>query len=246
MRTVAVAAGGLTLGVLAVPVVMAGVALAGVYGAFRLASSPRIRYGAAVIAGWVRLGVSRAYQWARSQWWKSRGKTTAAAVYIAEGETVDEPYAPTQTAPPPVYDAEIVPEPKPAPPPPRELAYAPRQPKLAHTTPAPAGTASPQHQEISIVSALNDINAAIAAAPAFTPTSGHDAEQYLDSIVTLLSSLGTRVSSDLQSIGEHLPQEAAALGTLNSLGEVLGAFATQAGEQVEAWKQTANWVWNQG
>ena len=96
------------------------------------------------------------------------------------------------------------------------------------------------------MSALNDITASLAAAPAFTPTSGRDAEQYMDSIVTLLSSLGTRVSSDLQTIAEHLPQEAAALGTLNSLGEVLGAFASQAGEQVEVWKQTTTWVWNQG
>lgn len=359
MRTVATAAGAMALGALAVPVVMAGVALASVYGGFRLASSPRVRYGAAVIAGWVRLGVSRAYQWARSQWWKSRGKTTAAAVYVAEGETVDEPHA---SAPPrtasvvddaEILDAEVVPDPAPGKPrfslgwpgarqptrprppkpatarpylcqwvddvagrqckelreegdlycanhrrvaprdknrctwaldpssplsrlcesrippgnkyceyhqqlydaiplippppdPPIDPPVTPRQPKLAHTTPAPAGTASPQHQEISIVSALNDINATIAAAPAFTPTSGHDAEQYLDSIVAVLGTLGTRVSSDLQTIGEHLPQEAAALGTLNSLGEVLGAFATQAGEQVEAWKQTANWVWNQG
>lgn len=229
--------------------VSASLVVGAAYGSFRLATSRRVRYGAAVIAGWMRLGISRAYQWARAQWWKSRGKTTAADVYIAEGETVDEthvPTAPPSPPPPPVYDAEIVPEPAPSPTPMRELTVTPRQPKLAHTPPAPAGSASPRHQEISIVSALNDITAGIAAAPAFTPTSGHDAEEYMDSIVTLLDTLGGRVSSDLQTIAENLPQEAAALGTLSSLGEVLTAFATQAGEQVEVWKQTANWVWKQG
>lgn len=238
---------------------VAGLAIGATYGAYRLASSPRVRYGASVIAGWMHLGLSRAYQWARAQWWKTQGRTAAPEVFVAEGETVDEPYEPTRpqassaARDADVIDAEVVSDTAPSeptssgpPPAPPELPAAARQPKLAHTTPASAGTASLQHQEISIVSALNDIAGSITFIPAFTPTSGHDAEQYMDSIVTLLTALGNRVSSDLLAIAEHLPQEAAALGTLNSLGEVLGAFASQAGEQVEAWKQTASWVWKQG
>jgi hypothetical protein len=246
LRTVATVAGALTLGTLAVPVVMAATALAGIYGGFRLATSPPVRYGASVIAGWVRLGYSRAYQWARAQFWKARGKTTAAEVFIADGETVDEPYAPTEPAPRarPVVDAEIVPEPQPAPPPLRELVVTARQPKFARTAPAPAETVTPRHQETSIVSALNDITASIAAAPAFTPTSGPDAERYLEAVVEVLVALGGRVSADLQTVAETLPQETTALGTLGSLGDVVSAIASQAGEQVEAWKQSANWVWS--
>lgn len=95
------------------------------------------------------------------------------------------------------------------------------------------------------MSALDDISRALASAPAFTPLSGRDAEQYIEAIVSVLQTLGTRVSADLATIAELLPQHADSLGALSVLGEVITAVSAQAGQQVHAWSQSAAWVWHQ-
>lgn len=216
-------------------------------GGYWLATNPRIRYGANTIAGWTRLGVSKAYAWARQQWWKARGKNVKPNRVVVDAETVDEPYTPTARPEPTteVLDAEVVPDPPVVAPTLRMTPAAAAVPPARHQPALTAAPHVPTAVEISRKqeSTMQHVVEAITNSDTFIPTDGPDAQRYVESIGNVLTTLAAKVAADIESIARTLPQFEESLQNLAHLGDAIGAVAGQADQQVAAWRESAAWVW---
>ena len=77
----------------------------------------------------------------------------------------------------------------------------------------------------------------------FTPESGMDAEAAIQGIPSVLAGAANSIRSVLASIGETLPQAADSLEHLQGIADALDGLETQADEQINEWRNSANWVW---